>query len=778
MKKIKEKLSYFTKVLLALGLLFSNLTSLSYVFAYEVAEDFTVEINDKNIEITALGEIEDTDLVKVFVDESYTYLDDHSELLENEYTYSGMELTNGVELVSTMLSDVLFDGLYQVSVSLYNETDELEIGTILKTKNIEFESGLQFSVYDKLTNEEILPVDGKYLVDDTVIVESSVLSGGLAPSDKFSYDGVEYTALELLNYKNTTEVDYTGMLFGNYSETIDLTFVNENLEDVAFNGEIAFSYGEYADNTDVLNHEIATEFPEYIGKYAFLGESEEGTLYVLTDNVSGYSVSELYDILESAIDGNELITYKISNGQYEDILKAYEEALEENQELLLEEFLSEIVTNNLTVITLTSGELTITYRCILAGDLNDDAIVNLDDLSLMIDQVIGKDEANVSISDVYIDEEVNLLDVIYFNQVLENKDWLSEITEEEATFSTRLEMTDEDIASGDEFTVNYIVNVQDNDLSGILGSIDYDKDFFELVSIQENPEWVGNNYEGKYLYLTSDSLTGEVSIVDEEEVVLPKEYTLLTLTFRALTSGTSTISVNDSEFFSQGVYYNVESESPILEVTVNESNNNNLSSLTISGIDIELVDEVLSYEITVPNTMTEILVSAIAENLKATVTSIVAPEELVEGENTVTIVVTAENGDELIYTVTVIREKALEEATTTTVNYSNANGNNDNNTLNESKDNETLIPDDTKDDDENSEEESNITRIIIIILILLVIAGLIYLIFRDEKNDEESKQVNKDINKLKKDKEFSEKKKESSNKKKSTSNKNNSKKER
>lgn len=777
MKKIKEKLSYFTKVLLAFGLLFSNLTSLSYVFAYEVTEDFMVEINDKNIEITVLDEIEDTDLVKVFVDENYTYLDGSGEFLENEYTYSGMELTNGVELVSTMLSDVLFDGLYQVSVSLYNETDDTEIGTIVKTKNVEFESGLQFRVYNKSNNEEILPVDGKYLADDALVVESKILSGGLTPSDTFSYESVEYTSLELLDLVNTTEVDYTGMLFGDYTETVELTFLNENLEEVVFSGEIAFSYGEYADNTDVLNYGIATEFPEYIGKYAFFGDSEEGTLYVLTDNIKGYSVLELYNILESATNGSELVTYKIGNSQYEDILLGYETALEENPELLLEEFLNEIVTNNSTVITLTSGDLTITYRCILAGDLNDDSIVNLDDLYLMINQVIGKEEANSELSDVYIDGEVNLLDVIYFNQVLKNNDWLSDIIEEEATFNARLETSETDIASGDEFTVNYIVNVEDNDLSGILGSIDYDKNFFELVAVEANSELIGDNYEGKYLYLTLDSLTGEVSIVDDEEVILPKEYTLLTLTFRALTSGTSIISVNDSEFFNQEVYYNGENENPELEVTVNESSNNTLSSLTISGVDIELVEGTLSYEITVPNATTEALVTAIAENLKATVTSIITPEELVEGENTITIVVTAENGDELIYTVTVVREKAPEGATTpTNVNYST--NSDDDNVLNDAKDNETLTPVEEPNGVKDGEEESNVTRIIIIILILLVIAGLIYLIFKDEKNDEESKKVNKDINKLKKDKEFSEKKKENSEKKKSTSSKNNSKKER
>lgn len=39
-------------------------------------------------------------------------------------------------------------------------------------------------------------------------------------------------------------------------------------------------------------------------------------------------------------------------------------------------------------------------------------------------------------------------------------------------------------------------------------------------------------------------------------------------------------------------------------------------------------------------------------------------------------------------------------------------------------------------------------------MILLVIAGLIYLIFKDEKDDNETKKANKDIDKYKKGREF------------------------
>ena len=126
-----------------------------------------------------------------------------------------------------------------------------------------------------------------------------------------------------------------------------------------------------------------------------------------------------------------------------------------------------------------------------------------------------------------------------------------------------------------------------------------------------------------------------------------------------------------------------------------------------------------------------------------------------EGENTITITVTAENGDIKVYTIKVIREESEKEETTQ-VNYGNYYNNYEDSNDDE-EENEVVVTnpvedDEDEDDSSNKEEDSNLSRIIIIILILLVIAGLIYLIFKDE-DDEETKKTNKDINRLKKEKE-------------------------
>ena len=238
---------------------------------------------------------------------------------------------------------------------------------------------------------------------------------------------------------------------------------------------------------------------------------------------------------------------------------------------------------------------------------------------------------------------------------------------------------------------------------------------------------------------------------------------LLTLKFKALSSGKDTITIDEAEFFNQNSIYQLveindetgESTptTPVitLDVTVNESSDNSLSTLKLGDNEIQLEAGVYDYTLTVPNDVTKLDVTALTSNVAASITSIVAPEELVEGENTITITVTSENGEESTYTVVVTREKAIEETSTTDnqtsyQDYAQNNGSN-----NSVKPSDSEKNDDKKDDTsvEPVKDKSNLSKIIIIILILLVIAGLIYLIFKDD--DEESKRANKDINKFKND---------------------------
>lgn len=90
------------------------------------------------------------------------------------------------------------------------------------------------------------------------------------------------------------------------------------------------------------------------------------------------------------------------------------------------------------------------------------------------------------------------------------------------------------------------------------------------------------------------------------------------------------------------------------------SDDNSLSSLSLSEGQISpaLQAGVTKYTATVPNDVTEVEVSARTTNAKASITSISGNTNLSEGENLISIVVTAENGSAATYKITVTRETA------------------------------------------------------------------------------------------------------------------------
>lgn len=135
-----------------------------------------------------------------------------------------------------------------------------------------------------------------------------------------------------------------------------------------------------------------------------------------------------------------------------------------------------------------------------------------------------------------------------------------------------------------------------------------------------------------------------------------------------------------------------------------KSTNNYLSKLEIEGYEIEFNKDTLEYNIKVSSDVETLDITAVAEDAGARV-NIYGNSDFKEGENTVTVVVTAEDGSERTYTITVDKEAKKEVV--------------------------------DKNEDNTEEEKSNnqLEKTIIIILIILVIIGLLYLIFK--KDDEE-----------------------------------------
>ena len=781
MKTIGKKFSFITKVFLVLGLIFSNLSSLSIVFAYEATDDFTVMLVDDNkIKVNYLEELDATDVVKVEISENYTYLNNTPEgILTDSLVTTGDVITSelGFEFVSSMLSSVIFDGLYEVSVSLYNETDALELGTVIYSENIEHDSGLEVLVTDSLNNV-ISKTNGVYnTVDGIVLAKSKILAGGLMPSVVYTYDELQYTANSLMEVEIEDALDVSGRLYGEYKLPIEAVVTLDTLEEMVFDEELTVMYKSYADNTIALNNKLNEIIPD--SSYLFEGESKDGILYVMPNETDTHSVLDMIKVLDAYVMGNDKITYDISNSEYESFKDAYaaylETVLPEEEIMTVEEFYKDVRLDDTTVITLSSEGQTVTYKVVIFADLNNDGLLTEEDLLKLIEQSVDSSlEVNLDKSDMNDDEIINIKDAVSLYNTLNTGLWNEEVLDTDGTLDARLEVVEDDIVSGDTFSVDYILTLEEYKTNGMAGLVEYDKELLELVSITNKSTWIGSNKDGKFLYLGEEVLQGvkveddsvdapeipegdEIIAVEGEEEENPvvtyegKEYVVLTLTFKALKSGSALVQVTDLAFVDGMSLLDTEGMEVKTEVIINKSSDNTLASLTVAGQVIELVEGVLEYTINVDNETTEALVEAITNNIAANVSSIIVPEELAEGENTITIIVAAENGDELVYTVKVVREEK-EEETTTYTSYQQP-------TYEEEEEEVVTSPvvdneeeEEAKDDDK---EESKLSRIIIIILILLVVAGLIYLIFKDDE-DEESKKVNKDINRLRKENDFKE----------------------
>ena len=99
----------------------------------------------------------------------------------------------------------------------------------------------------------------------------------------------------------------------------------------------------------------------------------------------------------------------------------------------------------------------------------------------------------------------------------------------------------------------------------------------------------------------------------------------------------------------------------IYTVNVNReaSSNNYLSDLKVNGATVSNFDrDTLNYKITVPNNITEAVVSATKEDQTATTTGEGTTYLVTNSLNTIDVVVTAEDGSTRIYTIEITREKS------------------------------------------------------------------------------------------------------------------------
>lgn len=138
------------------------------------------------------------------------------------------------------------------------------------------------------------------------------------------------------------------------------------------------------------------------------------------------------------------------------------------------------------------------------------------------------------------------------------------------------------------------------------------------------------------------------------------------VTIKAVATGTTTITINPKNVSDQ--QYNLITTPKTITITVKkaEANTNNttvakssdatLKSMTTDLVDLAFNKNTTNYTVNVNKTVTSLGLKAAANSSKATV-KITGDEGFVVGENTVKVVVTAENGTTKTYTIKVVKSK-------------------------------------------------------------------------------------------------------------------------
>lgn len=746
MKKIGQKLSYLTRIFLVISLLFSNLCSLTTVFAYEKPDAYNISVVNDKVLFKYTGKLDtEEEFVNIKFIESFSDLE--SDVPEqNEFikpSVSVEELRNGV-LLNSIVPNIKFDGVYKSTIQIYVENEDengedILLQQITNDELIYNDVGLNFLIHD--TENKLVPeLGGVYNVSYGYSYKFKFNTGGLFKDRIYKFNDKEYTGMELTNMEfDLPDIEF-GNLYGHYPYSLNVELVDTSTSEViSYSYSTMFKYYDYTNNATLLNDYLKLYELDKI--YNFASTSSEGKLLVYSDDKvrSVYEIINFFDKFLNSISFD--VKFELLDNNGNDVLELYDKYIESlsEEELLVsksrEEFYQEINLCDDYVVRLSDNGLTISFKTLFIGDANLDGIVNNDDLVELINEVLGINDSKMDKLDLVIDGKLDLSDIIYLNEVINNKDWSLELGSVIGKLSSSLNVLGEDITTGDSFDVLYMVDTDEYSINGLSSLIEYDKSKLELISSVGETSWVGNTYDNKSLFIGNDYLDKN------------GKYSLVRFTFKALESGSSDISINNSVVVS-GIN-TVDVDKASVSVLVNPSSDNTLSYLSVANKVIELVEGVFDYEINVDSYVSSLNLDFLTSNIKAAIKNIDMPEELSYGKNEVIITVSAENGDEVVYKINIFREEEKPVVNQVTYAENNYVEDTDKNVdVDIDKDTEIIDNNDKNIDNKKKDESKNeiLSKIIIIVLILVVIAGLVYLIFRDD----DSKKANKNINKLKK----------------------------
>ena len=692
MEKQKRIALWLGKSFLVFLMFFSQMYAPLEVLAEEVnTGDDTVEKVDSNTDDTKLVDDSSNLNEKDVTNSEDTNLEDKSDVSSNNVeekvdTNKETEVVNNENTTATEVGNEDNTNKENDATNVENTDNNTDDTTVTNENN----DVTNETITDNTTvTEDTTPEEenNKYTYKVTVNgeeVSEYTLSGDTkSVTIHQEYDGEEGSYH--FSDDESKVLDYSNKLYGDYHLTYSVLSSDDNVIDTR---DIVIHY--VGDNSEILSG-YANEI------------SVDSNIIMLEVTNKKYKVEDIishFDTENLQNDYNARLVFK--NGDGEEIGLTDE-------------------VDNLTSISLTNDEVSSYFMLVIVGDMNYDGVMDLEDAKIMVDLALDKEA---------VDEEgepyFSILDAT--NSVFSTGVWdkgPGVHDELSHTLTNRV-----DIYKGEEVDVKYAISgFKEDVLNGIQGKINYNKEILELVGIEVNSVIYGNyNDEGKFAYLLDNYSSEDV---------------LLTIKFKGIGIGESNVSIEnivasvmgdkanlgDSVFTTINVSEagvggdteedttdntstttnnNVTTVPPVVSVpnTYNYgssyykeialSSDSLIKSLIIKGYEIDFDPHKFDYAIKVKNSVKSLDLEVILNDSNASY-EVIGNENFKVGENTVKIVVTAEDGSTSTYTIKVDRKKASEEV---------------------------------------EQEENKSSKAVIIILIVLVIIGLIYVIFKDDEEED------------------------------------------
>lgn len=710
----------------------------------EVTDNGDGTFNDKNYDVVLTS--------------SYTYLDGSVVTDNNTIVKTGKELNND-NIYDFTYGKFNFDGTFKLEFKI------LLNGALIYSENLDSSiKNNSKGVYGTLFGEEeIIPIeDNIYNVSMPLSYTQKlgVRSGELSPGENYlvSVNGTSigtYTGEELTSFKfDGSTTDLTNVFGGEYTYTDTITLSNDlgtiysydytanikydknndnelyDLTGLNFNnGYLYINAKNYDKNLDIM------KVGEVLDKF-----SQSDISVVVKDN-NGIAIldndSELYNNYVIELTKGKTISYTVivlGDANSDNIFD------KSDLELAIDGYLDGSKLPSLDIYNLEEEEAgTITFDDIkvLNNLLRDNPIVDYED-NKNLELSIGDVPSNVFVGDSFlVNVIVNSDDV---NDYIDGIDALVSVNDKltltdvkfNSSFSGNYKdghivgigdtLYNDDVMLTLVFTANSIGNgsaIISGEVSKVYDSYDFEDLGFDIqiirnISSNNDLASLGSNVGTFDREFDRDVTMYTLTVpYDTESVILSGSTfdiysTVSGLVLYELTSdetiATITVTAEDgsTKVYTVRIVKETKEDNSVSASSISYvySSNNYLKALEIDGYDIDFDKDVNDYIIKVDSDVKSLDIKAIAEDSRASV-EITGNENFKTGDNTVTITVTAENGDVKAYKITVNKKAPKKSAVTVT------------------------------DDSSNTAE-----KVVIIVLIVLVVLGLLYLIFKKDEEEE------------------------------------------